>query len=173
MICVPTVRKNSASTDMIERLSVVRDGGVEGQTVIRTAGTEPVSPEPPTGETFAMAMMVPQTMNHLSGRIGTYREVRMTTAGSNAVTNYFPSGALESQYTEVNGKIEGCRRRWHPNGQVFSETEFTNGIANGQTREWSNTSVPHCPRRDRCPSDGVAGTVLGSRQASDFVRLPL
>ena len=55
--------------------------------------------------------------------------------------NRFPTGELESEFTEVDGKIEGKRRRWHQSGQLFSEAEFVNGLLEGDLREWTKEGV--------------------------------
>ena len=60
---------------------------------------------------------------------------------SRVVRNKFPNGMPESEYTEVDGKVEGRRRRWYQTGQLFSETEFVNGVKNGRIQEWSEAGV--------------------------------
>ena len=61
--------------------------------------------------------------------------------GSKVVRNTFPNGAPESEYTEVDGKIEGYRRYWYQSGQLLSEAEFLHGVANGPIREWTETGA--------------------------------
>lgn len=54
------------------------------------------------------------------------------------ITNRFPTGELESQHTEVGGVACGVKRRWHLNGQLFSEAEFQDGLVDGVIRQWSS-----------------------------------
>lgn len=62
-------------------------------------------------------------------------------AASRVVREMHPNGTVQCEYTEVNGKIEGYRRRWYPTGQLLSEMEFVNGVSNGRIKEWTATGV--------------------------------
>ena len=62
-------------------------------------------------------------------------------AASKVVREMHPNGTVQREFTEVNGKIEGYRRRWYPTGQLLSEMEFVNGVSNGRIREWKAAGV--------------------------------
>jgi antitoxin component YwqK of YwqJK toxin-antitoxin module len=62
-------------------------------------------------------------------------------ASPKVVRSIFPNGALQSEYEEVDGQIEGYRRYWYPTGQLMSEAEFVRGVRHGQIREWTQEGV--------------------------------
>lgn len=57
------------------------------------------------------------------------------------IVKSFPSGALESEHSEIDGKSEGLRRRWFESGKVFSETHFANGKPHGTSKEWTEQGI--------------------------------
>src|SRR5438445_765471 len=92
-----------------------RDGAEEGHWAIEIAGTELACHAPLTGEIFAIGARGRTRMRRPSGQTPIFHRTEMTgSASSRVVRNMFPNGTLESEYTEVDGKIEGYRRRWYP-----------------------------------------------------------
>ena len=50
---------------------------------------------------------------------------------------FHPNGQLESETPTVNGRIHGLQRIWHPNGQLECEATYENGIKNGVVKKWA------------------------------------
>jgi MORN repeat variant len=131
----------NASIDTARRQKGARSGAAEDRQGIETAGTERARLAPLIGTGFASGIMGSRILKSLTSGPGkTFRRVDiMGSTSSKVVRNTFPNGALESEYTEVDGKVEGCHRSWYPTGQLFSELDFVNGIKNGQIREWTES----------------------------------
>jgi MORN repeat variant len=136
--CAKKLRTN-ATIDTVRRQKGARSGAEEDQWGIETAGTERARHAPLTGTDFAWGIKGSRTRkSRTSGPERTFRRIAaMGSTSSKVVRNMFPNGALESEYTEVGGKIEGCHRSWYPTGQLFSELDFVNGVKNGRIREWT------------------------------------
>jgi len=58
------------------------------------------------------------------------------------VENHFPSGKLESRWTEKDGKKAGLLQRWTESGALFSEIEYVDGVPNGAIRQWTEAGAP-------------------------------
>ena len=52
------------------------------------------------------------------------------------VTEYYPSGQLNTEISYVDGKENGFARKWYENGQVKTEINYVDGKENGFARGW-------------------------------------
>jgi antitoxin component YwqK of YwqJK toxin-antitoxin module len=78
------------------------------------------------------------TTEDMAGTVVTNeRRLRVRLMTTRVVRETYQDGSLKSEYTEIDGEIQGVRRYWYQSGQLLSELEFVNGIQNGQIREWT------------------------------------
>jgi antitoxin component YwqK of YwqJK toxin-antitoxin module len=58
----------------------------------------------------------------------------------NIVRRYFDSGKLMFEYYENERKEKnGISRHWYENGQLMSEANYCNGLAEGILRQWTES----------------------------------
>lgn len=66
--------------------------------------------------------------------------------GTDARTNYYVSGKIESRVEFEGDKRHGLAERWHTNGQKLSEGRYEHGRMEGDWRFWNADGSPDAER---------------------------
>jgi antitoxin component YwqK of YwqJK toxin-antitoxin module len=52
-----------------------------------------------------------------------------------------PNDSLAEERVYIDGKIEGCLKRWHENGQLASEAHFVENRQDGEFKQWDENGT--------------------------------
>jgi uncharacterized protein len=55
---------------------------------------------------------------------------------------YFEDGKIKEKIYLLNNKVTGLNTKYYPNGQIFKELNYSNGLKHGSCKEWYENGKP-------------------------------